>query len=299
MTRLFSLLRSSFIFDGSTEITVELNPDDVTEDKLRALHEAGVNRLSIGVQSFDDRELQLLRRRHDAAASRRTLEMVRDAGFANVGIDLIYGLPGQTLDTWVSTLEEGLGHVPSHLSCYQLTIEETTPFGRLRQEGSLKPGGEEKERALFLLTSQMLEDRDFIHYEVSNFAPSERLFSRHNQKYWRHTPYLGVGPAAHSFDGSRRWWNRKSVGEYCRLAAEGRAPVEGYEDLTGEQLRLERLYMGFRRREGLPRADLDGSDQARRTLRQLLESGLVTASNGRIIPTRKGYLVADHLPLLF
>lgn len=297
--RLFSILRSSFAFEEDTEVTTELNPDDVTYEKLDALRRAGVNRLSIGVQSFDDGELAFLGRRHGAAVSRHALAMARDAAFGNVGIDLIYGLPGQTPDGWQATLEEAMTFVPRHLSCYQLTIEETTPFGRLKRDGVYRPVGEERERELFLRTSGFLEDRDFIHYEVSNFALSEGLFSRHNRKYWRHVPYLGLGPSAHSFDGRRRWWNTRSVTDYCRLIGEGTRPVDGHEDLTPEQLLLERLYLGFRTRDGVAREDLGDSDRTKETLLRLTGSGLVTVQGERIIPTRQGYLIADRLPLMF
>ena len=297
--RLFSILHSSFVFEKDVEVTTELNPDDVTHEKLDALRRVGVNRLSIGVQSFDDGELAFLGRRHGAAASRRALAMARDAAFGNVGIDLIYGLPGQTPSGWLTTLEEAMGFAPRHLSCYQLTIEEATPLGRLKRDGVFRPAGEERERELFLLTSEFLEDRGFIHYEVSNFALSEGLFSRHNRKYWRHVPYLGLGPAAHSFDGARRWWNTRSVTDYCRLMGEGRRPVDGQEDLTPEQLLLERLYLGFRTRAGVAREDLGYSEQAEETLVRLTGSGLVTVKGERIIPTRRGFLIADRLPLMF
>ena len=297
--RLFSILRSSFVFEEDAEVTTELNPDDVTHEKLDAVRRAGVNRLSIGIQSFDDGELAFLGRRHGAAASRHALAMAREAAFGNVGIDLIYGLPGQTPDRWRKTLEEAMTFAPRHLSCYQLTIEETTSFGRLKREGVFRPAGEERERELFLLTSEFLEDRGFIHYEVSNFALSEGLFSRHNRKYWRHVPYLGLGPAAHSFDGARRWWNTRSVTDYCRLTGEGKRPVDGHEELTPEQLLLERLYLGFRTRDGVAREDLGSSDRPEETLLRLTGSGLVTVKGERIIPTRRGFLIADRLPLMF
>lgn len=211
ITLLFSSLRNHFTFLPDSEITVEINPDDAGIERFRTLKSLGVNRLSIGVQSFVDDELAFLRRRHTAAAAERALEMAREAGFSHIGIDLIYGLPGQTKRGWRNTLERALSFAPKHLSCYQLTVEETTPLGLKVSRGEVRMPEGEQERALFLLTSRFLQEHGFVHYEVSNFAVSSDFFCRHNRKYWRHVPYLGLGPAAHSFDGGQRWWDHKTV----------------------------------------------------------------------------------------
>jgi oxygen-independent coproporphyrinogen III oxidase len=355
MVRLLSGLRGCFTFDPSCEITVEMNPDDVTTEKLRGLLDLGVNRLSMGVQSFHDRDLAFLKRRHGAAAGRKAIESALDAGFEDLSIDLIYALPGQTKRSWLENLEQAVAYPVSHLSCYQFTVEEGTPFGCMRQEGRLRPASERKERDLFLLAAQFLESQGFVHYEVSNYArtagvlrlegepqrtgasafagrvegatqapgaflsPSHPfvegeaqrallvegatqapvMVSRHNTKYWTHVPYLGLGPSAHSFNGATRWWNVKSVRGYCQSLREGRFPLVGHEDLTPEQLRLERLYLGFRTREGVKRSDIEDSDNCGQTLLDLVDSGVLEIIEGRVVPTRKGYLIADHLPLVF
>ncbi|HAR95991.1 MAG TPA: coproporphyrinogen III oxidase [Deltaproteobacteria bacterium] len=303
MSRLFSSLRSCFRFDPSCEITVEINPDDATRERFRTLAAEGVNRLSIGVQSFRDKDLAFLKRRHNAATARRAIEGALDAGFEDLSIDLMYPLPGQTKRSWPALLEQALAYPISHLSCYQLTIEERTPFGRMRGEGNLKTAGEGRESELFLLTSQFLEERGFVHYEISNYARATQAsdsFSRHNTKYWTRAPYLGLGPAAHSFDGrSARWWNVRSVREYCKTLKEGRYPRAGREDLTAEQLHLERLYLGFRTKIGVSRCDIEDSENSGQTLQDLVDAGILEIVEDRVAPTRKGYLIADHLPLLF
>jgi oxygen-independent coproporphyrinogen-3 oxidase len=297
--RLLDNLRSHFVFLPGTEITVEANPDDMTAGKLDALRAIGVNRLSIGVQSFNEKELMFLNRRHTGYDADKAVRLAKSCGFSNIGIDLMYGFEGQTRESWLETMERAVELEPAHLSCYQFTLKETTPYGRLKTEGKLKSIGEEKERAFFLLTSKFLKKHGFIHYEVSNFAKEKRYFSRHNQKYWHHVPYLGLGPAAHSFKDGVRWWNCRSVEGYCRLLARGEKPVEESETLSPEQLRLERLYLGFRTESGVSIDDACGSPSMTQVLSQLKRSGFVKILNGRIIPTRKGYLIADRLPLMF
>jgi putative oxygen-independent coproporphyrinogen III oxidase len=291
-------LRSSFVVVPSAEITVEVNPDDVSEGSLDLFRALGVNRLSIGVQSFRDSELQFLKRRHNAAGAERAVALARERGIDNLGIDLMYGLPGQTLEQWAETLEKGVSLEPAHLSCYQLTLHPGTPYGLLRAEGKLAALPEDEERDFFLFTSRFLKERGYIHYEVSNFAMGRDSMSRHNTKYWQHSPYLGLGPSAHSFLDGRRWWNVRSVEEYCKAFEGGGLPVEDGEFLLPEQLRLERLFLGFRTEAGVALADILPGDPAGRTLATLVEQGLLHLRGDRVIPTEEGYLLADRLPLL-
>ncbi|MDP2798369.1 MAG: coproporphyrinogen III oxidase family protein, partial [Deltaproteobacteria bacterium] len=222
------------------------------------------------------------------------------SGFTNVGVDLMYGFTGQTEAVWVQTMKHTLDFEPEHLSCYQMTLEEGTPFGKMLAEGRIKPLEEEKERDFFLLTSRFLEEHGYLHYEISNFARSEAFFSRHNQKYWQRIPYLGLGPSAHSFQDGVRWWNHSSIRRYCRALADGKLPVDGTETLSTEQLRLESLYLGFRTRDGVSIETLhNSSPRSDQILSRLQESGLVRVLKNRALPTREGFAVADHLPLLF
>ncbi|MCX5892002.1 MAG: radical SAM family heme chaperone HemW [Deltaproteobacteria bacterium] len=304
LTSLTKNLRRHLIFSSDTEFTLEANPDDLTTEKLRLWRDLGINRLSLGVQSFDEAELVFLQRRHTARQTMRVIELIRAAGFANLGLDLMYGLPGQSIDAWLKTLETALSFTPEHLSCYQLTIEagETpappTPLARRLARGEFVLPDEEAQREFFLLTRQFLEDRGYIHYEISNFARGEEFLSRHNRKYWNHTPYLGLGPAAHSYKSGRRWWNFASVAQYCAALNLGTAPVAGSEDLTPEQLRLEALYLGFRTRDGVPLEVIQRHPRWPVVLSELGQSGLVKLANGRVTATAQGLVVADRLPLL-
>lgn len=299
MAALIDSLFRYFTFSPDTEITIEANPDDITLEKLALLRKIGINRISLGVQSFNDKELQYLRRRHSAAQAERALERIRASGFTNIGVDLMYGFPGQTQAGWIQTMRRVLDFKPEHLSCYQMTLEESTPFGKMLAEGRIKPLGEEEGRSFFLLTSGFLEERGYIHYEISNFARWQKYKSRHNSKYWQHVPYLGLGPAAHSFLEGVRWWNMESVERYCRTLAKGRLPVAGTETLSQEQHRLESLYLGFRTSHGIDLELLHIQPHSDTILTELQKSGLIQVHGGRAIPTRDGFLVADSLPLLF
>jgi putative oxygen-independent coproporphyrinogen III oxidase len=299
LTALLALVQRHFHFQADNEFTIEANPDDVTAAKLQVFRDLGVNRLSLGVQSLNEAELRFLGRRHTAAQARRALELARDAGFQNLSADLMYGLPGQRQETWLKTLKEVLGFGPEHLSCYQLTLAPDTPLGRRVARGQLSPPGEEAERAFFLLTAQFLAEHGYLQYEVSNFAREERHYCRHNLKYWRHAPYLGLGPGAHSFDGRRRWWNFSSVEQYGSSLEAGLAPRAGEETLTPSQLRLEALYLGFRTREGVSLDLLRPQLRWQTVLAELTRAGLVQVKAGRVVSRPPGLVVADRLPLLF
>jgi oxygen-independent coproporphyrinogen-3 oxidase len=299
LEQLMEAIRNHWPQVAGEEVTLEANPDDITREKLLYYRSLGINRLSLGVQSFNDNELRFLKRRHTAAGALRAINLIRSCGFDNFGIDLMYGLKGQTSRSWLETLARAVDYNPSHLSCYQLTIESRTPFGLLREKGSLRMLKETTERRFFLDTSHFLADHGFIHYEISNFARTEKFISRHNSKYWTHTPYLGLGPAAHSLNGAKRWWNHRSVEGYCGSLENGIMPVDGYELLTPEQTRLESLYFGFRTMHGITAKELGPENRISRTLEELTRSRLINVRDGRITPTLEGFLVADRLPLMF
>lgn len=295
--RLLEGLSDIFRFDDTTELTMELNPDDVTREKLAFYRSLGVNRISLGVQSFSEQEVRFLGRRHTARQAQDAVSLVAQGGFAEFGFDLMYGLPRQSTRTWLQTLRKALSFEPAHLSCYQLTIEGDTPFSRLSRGGNLPLPNEARQAALFLETSSYLTGAGFIHYEISNFARSEKTLSRHNVKYWQHTPYLGLGPAAHSFAGTRRWWNVRSLDGYLRNLDEGAVPVGGSEELSAGQMHLERMLFGFRTRWGVEASEIS-SEASGATLKDLCDSGLIELHDKRIFPTVKGYLFADRLPLM-
>lgn len=296
---LLELIRERFHLEADSETTIEVNPNDLNPSKLKTYRDFGINRISLGVQSFDPRELLFLRRRHTTGEALGALEEIRKAGFANLGIDLIYGLPGQEINQWLATLEKALTFRPEHLSCYQLTIAKGTLFWGQKEKGRLQPITESEEEDFFLTTSKFLKDHGYLHYEISNFAREEKYFSRHNQKYWQRQTCLGLGPAAHSFQGNRRWWNVRSLIQYCRVLEEGKLPVEEQEELTQEQVHLELISLGLRTRAGLDLRQLGNNLNLETILPKLIENGWVRVSGNHLVPTLQGFLVADRLPLLF
>ncbi len=301
---ILSQIRNAFNLCPNPEITVEINPADTTREYLESLRHLGVNRLNIGVQSFDDRVLAFLKRRHSVHQSLDTMEPARKAGFENIGIDLIYGVPGQDMASWLDTVSQALSFEATHISCYQLTIEAGTPLGLRHERGEFALPDEDMQHAFFIKTSEILEKAGYVHYEVSNFAKDMSLASKHNQKYWNHTPYLGLGPAAHSFTGHKRWWNHSSLDEYIRDIETGKLPLNASETLDEEQLRLEALFLGLRTKRGVHLrnfSDKYGHDlmsEKGDTLARLDKAGFIEIKNGYVQPTRNGLAVADTLALL-
>jgi oxygen-independent coproporphyrinogen III oxidase len=301
---ILSNARENFLIARDSEITVEINPGDADETRMWELHDAGFNRVSIGVQSFDDRLLGFLGRRHNSRDGRLAIEAARKAGFQNLGIDLIYGVPHQSFQLWQETMETALGFEPEHLSCYELTLEKGTPLHRRIEDGRISLPGEEEGLRFFSMTSDFLEGRGYTHYEVSNFARHRSLVSRHNSKYWDHTPYLGLGPAAHSFRATHRRWNHRSLELYLRDVENGHQPTGGQESLTPDELLLEALYFGFRTSQGIHGPDFTeryGLDLFREkgpALQSLRDEGLVNLSGDILTPTRRGLALADRLCLL-
>ncbi len=290
-------VNSSFNIPDDAEITIEANPGDINPDKISALKDTGLNRINLGVQSFNDDELLFLGRRHKCSDSVMALDMLRQAGFNNIGIDLIYGLKGQTLDGWLKTLETGVSFKPEHISCYQLTIEGKTLFNVLKKKGELAEISEDEAGRFFLETSEFLEQHGYVHYEVSNFSGGLELRSAHNSKYWQRVPYLGLGPSAHSFDGKKRWWNVSSVKKYCEALEHNRAPVDDYESLSEEQALLEKISLGLRTVDGIDLDELRTISGAIEKIKQLAASGHIKILNNAAVSTKKGLLVADQLPL--
>jgi oxygen-independent coproporphyrinogen-3 oxidase len=299
MSDLVESLRKGFSISCDLEFTVEINPDDVSSDQAAVLRDLGVNRVSLGVQSFEDRDLCFLKRRHTADQAVKAVEEFQNAGFAKVGLDLMYGLAGQTESSWLRTLEMASSFRPEHLSCYQLTVHESTPFWDLQTKGDIKPLSEEEESAFFMLTSSYLKEKGYLHYEVSNFARGEENLCRHNLKYWKRAPYLGLGPSAHSFKDGVRWWNLRDLEGYCRALEQGTPPLLDSETLSPEQVYLETILLGFRTREGVDREIFRGREGTEEVLRHLRQGDLVEDLEGKVVPTLKGFLVADSLPLLF
>ncbi|MBN2515931.1 MAG: radical SAM family heme chaperone HemW [Deltaproteobacteria bacterium] len=304
LEELIQRIGNTFDLLPDSEITLEANPGDLDATYLTALRKTGINRLNIGVQSFDDAVLSLLGRRHTGTEALAAMEASRTAGFDNIGIDLIYCVPGQDMHGWMKTLDQALNFNPEHLSCYQLTLEPETPLGMIYRKGTAGLPDEEREYDFFIKTSEKLEDAGYIHYEVSNFARNGTFASRHNQKYWDHTPYLGLGPSAHSFKKNKRWWNHSSLPAYIHDIEQGKTPVEEAEVLTDDQLRLEALSLGLRTKKGINCIDfnmkyhVDLLTEKKEIIAKLKDGGLVDIQNGSLSPTRYGLAVADSLSLI-
>jgi oxygen-independent coproporphyrinogen-3 oxidase len=297
-------VQKNFDLISNPEITVETNPADLDRSFLESMREIGINRINIGVQSFDEKVLDFLGRRHSAKQAISAIEASRKAGFCNIGLDLIYGVPEQGIDSWLDTLKQAVAFSPEHISCYQLTLETKTPLGMRCQAGEFSLPGEELQHEFFMKTSELLEDAGYIHYEVSNFALGTKFTSRHNQKYWDHSPYLGLGPSAHSFQCNQRWWNHPSLDQYLAAINAGNLPIEETEILMIEQLRLEALYLGLRTKKGVSlqdlknRYDYDLFTEKKEMLDKLQEEGLISIQNGYLYPTQTGLAVADSLSLI-
>ena len=283
----------------------EANPEDVTAQRLAAWRSLGVDVLSLGVQSFDDAELRWLGRRHSAKAAITAVETALEAGFDTVSLDLIFGTPHQHLPVWRTSLELASALQPQHISCYQLTVHEGTTFGRWRDRGKLVEMGEGEQAEIFSLTHEFLARAGYTAYEVSNFARSSAHHSQHNLKYWRHAPYLGLGPSAHSFLANRRWWNHASFGDYAAAIKCERRPIAGDEYLSDAELALETVMLQLRTTAGVKLADFQrrfGYDLLARNqalVKSLVDEGCVRLVNGCIAPTVAGLAVVDGMVARF
>lgn len=301
LARICEGVKNNFALADGLSMSLEVNPEDVDAERLSTWRSLGFDFISLGVQTFQQEGLTFLGRRHSPTEAGSAVEQACLAGFETVSLDLIYGLPGQSVDEWMADLERALTLGIQHMSCYQLTVHEATVFGRRKARGQLFEAGEGERAELFELTHRFLADSGFEGYEVSNFARSCEHRSRHNLKYWNHTPYLGLGPAAHSFDGSSRWWNRRRVGAWEQALRDGQRPVEETEQLTREALMLEAVMLGMRTRDGLEldrfrrRFGLDLLQSNRELIQVWWDEGLVDENQGVLRPTIKGLAVAEGL----
>ncbi len=305
LERLLDDLRRTFRPLPDTRVYLEANPEDVTAESLETWRRLGIGILSLGVQSFDDDELRFLGRRHDAAVARHSVELASAAGFDTLSVDLIYGLPGRSAVAWRRNLELATALEPDHLSCYELVIHERTTFGKRRARGELTELAEGDQAELFLFTRRALGDAGYDGYEVSNFARAPEHRSRHNRKYWRHVPYLGFGPSAHSFDGRRRWWNQRLLARWERAVRAGEEPVAGEEILDRGDLALETVMLGLRTAAGVDlerfeqRFGYDLAERNRQLVARLIADRLLRHERWRLAPTAEGLAVAEGLAAAF
>ena len=279
------------------EVTLEANPGDLTPDYLRAVREAGVNRLSIGIQSFDDEVLRLIGRRHTAAEAKAAVKAAQDAGFANISIDLIYGIPSQIstlksqLSAWQDQIRQALQLGVQHISTYCLSYEEGTRMTRMLEQGEINEVDEDTENAMYDLLVSQLKEAGFEHYEVSNFAPPSYR-SQHNSSYWNRTPYIGIGAGAHSYDGARtRSWNPDNLEEYIRTMERGEDAAT-YETLTDTDLYNERIMLSLRTAEGIALNELHDPTLAQ----PYIDKGLLCLTDdNRLVATLQGIHILNRI----
>jgi putative oxygen-independent coproporphyrinogen III oxidase len=275
---------------NDTEITIEANPEDVTVDSARSWKAAGVNRVSLGAQSFDDQVLQWMHRSHDAARIGAAVHALRGAGIENISLDLIFGLPAELKRDWERDLDMAHALRTTHLSLYGLTVEPRTPLDRWISRGATHAPDEERYADEYLFAHRRLTADGFVFYEVSN-AARDGFRSHHNSAYWSGEAYMGLGPAAHSFDGRTRRWNLRAWEAYRRAIAQGRSAVESEETLTEDQREMERVYLGLRTVEGLPLAALRRPSPPP----HLAAQGWIVVRDGRVKCTPEGWLRLDSI----
>jgi oxygen-independent coproporphyrinogen III oxidase len=287
--RLLELVRGRVRLSEDAEVTVEANPDDVGAQAVAAWRDAGVNRLSVGAQTFDSGALAWMHRTHSAEQTRTAMSVAHEGGIQNISLDLIFALPESLGRDWRDDVERALALRPTHVSLYGLTVEPATPLGRWRERGDMVEAPEERYEAEFLEAHQLLTEAGFEHYEVSSYAQPGRR-SRHNSSYWSRVPYAGLGPAAHSFDGVRRRWNIPAYTAWERALDEGRDPLGGEEVLTRDDEDAERIYLGLRTAEGL-RAEL----ALARRVHPWIAAGWALFDGARVRLTPTGWLRLDSL----
>jgi oxygen-independent coproporphyrinogen-3 oxidase len=289
VARLLELVRQRVALEPGAEVTLEANPDDITVDAARGWREAGVNRLSIGSQSFEPRVLTWMRRTHSAEQIARGVAVARDAGITNLSLDLIFALPEALDRDWDADVTRALALEPDHLSLYGLTIEPATPLARWRDRGTVREAPDERYEVEFLRAHDLLARAGYEHYEVSNYARPGRR-SQHNASYWRRVPYAGFGPAAHSFDGARRRWNLGPYAGWVAAVRVGHDPLEGEEALGDEERRAEEVYLGLRTQTGL---DIDAALALR--VQPWIDAGWAVREGTRLRLTPLGWLRLDTL----
>ena len=289
VARLLASVRDVTRIADSAEITLEANPDDVTAESAERWREAGVNRVSLGVQSFDDTVLAWMHRAHRSEQSVRAVELLRQAGIRNVSADLIFALPESLGRDWRADVRRVLDLGVEHVSLYGLTVEPHTPLGRWRERGEVAEAPEETYEVDFLYAHDALTSAGFEHYEVSNYAKGGKR-SRHNSSYWSGASYIGVGPSAHSFDGERRTWNVAPYAEWVRRLISAESVVDGGEPLSAENRNVERVYLGLRADKGL-----DCTDAELQVARSWVKEGWAEIVNGTVVLTPLGWLRLDAL----
>jgi oxygen-independent coproporphyrinogen III oxidase len=289
----------NYTIEDLPEITIELNPDDITLDYARSLRDTGVNRISMGVQSWYNDDLKMLGRRHNALQAEEAVIHCIDAGFSNITIDLIYGIPGMTADRWSSNLKKTFSLPVKHLSAYHLTIEPGTMFGKMKERGLFVEIEEEESTQQFNILIEEAGKAGFIQYEISNFG-KPGFFSKHNTNYWRQVPYLGVGPSAHSFNGYTRQWNIKDVKKYIKMINND-TPCFEKEELDQKTRFNEYIMTSLRTMWGIDleyvekNFEKEGYDYVINTASKFIKYGMVHQEKNALVLTDQGKMISDNI----
>ncbi len=307
ISRIIGQARQSFQFLPHVEVTVEVNPATINAADLCDYRTAGVNRLNIGIQSFDDYFLRFLERLHSGQDAYLTFEKARQQGFDNIGLDLIYGLPQQTPKQWHHDLQQAISLEPEHISCYMLTFEAGTPMVRKQRQGLLTPLSEMRTCELFDIAVRRLGAYGYEQYEISNFARTGKQCYRsvHNLKYWSFTPYIGLGPSAHSFIQPFRSWNCREITDYINTVQQGKLPLAGKEQLNRSQQIIETLYLELRTIEGIDLNQFENkfgiclTDEFSTLIKRLEKQGKLICTPSRLALTPEGMLHHNSITLMF
>ena len=293
LSTIINTVRTHFTIAADAELTLEANPDDISKERLEEWKAAGINRLSIGIQSFFDEDLQWMNRAHNAQQAWQQLQLAQTF-FDNITIDLIYGTPGLSNEKWKQNVEKVIAAGIPHISCYALTVEPQTPLQKLIHQHKKEDINADTQSEQFLLLMQWLKEAGYEHYEISNFAkPGWR--SRHNSSYWSGKNYYGFGPSAHSFDGNTRWWNIANNNIYIQSINEGKLPIEK-EILTSTQKMNEYIMTSLRTIEGIDLEKIkEVSNQLIIKSKKYIESGVMIFTDEKLILTNEGKLLADGI----
>lgn len=296
---IINFFKSKIDFSLIEEFTIEVNPDDVTYDYIKECITFGINRVSMGIQSFVDEELKIINRRHDSSQAIKAIETIKSAGISNISIDLIYGLPLQTIESWIYSVRKAIEMNVPHISCYNLSYEEGTTLYKMRDMGEIKECDEDTCIEMYDILVKMLADADFEHYEISNFA-KRGYYSRHNSNYWNLTPYLGLGASAHSFDGSIRRYNPSSIQKYTSNISESSIAYEEEQETLYEQFN-EYIMINLRTMWGVNTQKVKTifGEELRNHLikysRRFIETGDLKEKENTIVLSDKGIMLSDYI----
>ena len=315
LKNIIDLAGQCFDILSDAETTLEVNPGTVTLRQMKNYRQAGINRISIGIQSFNLENLGFLGRIHSAQDSENAVKWAQEAGFENIGLDLIYGIPGQTDKLWLKDLKTAVDLRPQHLSCYMLSYEPGTPLHMDLRNRTFTPLPEQRICELYETAVSFLSDHHYVQYETSNFARKDAgvrdtesaltYASRHNMKYWNFVPYTGLGPSAHSFMGQKRRWNHPSVEKYIEELSAGRLPLAGEEVLNREQQWMETVYLGLRQTKGIAvdamekKFGINFNARYAAIIADLEEKSLIKSSKDRCALTSNGMLYLDSIAAMF